>query len=133
MKSLWPTTTDKRQWMIETICDEARLTMRYTGRDTLSERVLAVMSEIPRHRFVPQSMRAAAYDNAALPVGHGQTISQPFIVALMTDLLDLRGDERVLEIGTGTGYQTAILARLGGEVFSIEYFPELSARARKHL
>ncbi len=119
--------------MLETIRNEARLCTHYTGRPELSPRVLAVMQELPRHRFVPLPMRHAAYDNAALSVGHGQTISQPFIVALMTDLLDLTGEERVLEIGTGTGYQTAILAHLAREVFSVERIPALATAARKRL
>ncbi len=119
--------------MIDTIRSEARLCAGYTGRPQLSPRVLAAMAGIPRHHFLPRSLRAAAYDNAALPVGCGQTISQPFIVALMTDLLDLGGGERVLEIGTGTGYQTAILSRLAGEVFSIEYLTELLQRAQQRL
>ncbi|HKI61428.1 MAG TPA: protein-L-isoaspartate(D-aspartate) O-methyltransferase, partial [Mariprofundaceae bacterium] len=83
--------------------------------------------------FVPRSIVDEAYDNAALPAGHGQTISQPFIVALMTDLLDMTGAERVLEVGTGTGYQTAILAYLAREVFSIERIPELAAAAGRRL
>ncbi len=125
MKKLCPGIDDRRQWMIETIRNEARLTVRYTGRSELSERVLEAMEEIPRHRFVPRYMRMAAYDNAVLPVGQGQTISQPFIVALMTDLLELTGSEKVLEIGTGTGYQTAVLSHLAAQVYSIEYLPAL--------
>ena len=124
---------ERRQWMLEAIRNEARLCAAHTGRPELSERVMEAMAAIPRHRFLPRSMRAAAYDNAALPAGCGQTISQPFIVALMTDLLDLRGDERVLEVGTGTGYQTAVLTRLAGEVFTIERIPELAARAQRVL
>lgn len=123
----------KIQRMIETIRSEARYCASMTGKKEISARVLEVMGQIPRHLFVPESIRHAAYDNAALPAGHGQTISQPFIVALMTDLLDLSGEERVLEVGTGTGYQTAILAHLAAEVFSIEFIPELAEQARNRL
>lgn len=115
--------------MLEDIREEARLCARYTGRAQLSPRVLEIMREIPRDAFVPADMQSAAFDNAALPVGHGQTISQPFIVALMTDLLDLTGQENVLEIGTGTGYQTAILGRLAGQVHSIECRAPLQRQA----
>jgi len=133
MSAWWPKTSDMRRDMIETIRNEARLCARYTGRPGLSERVLDVMAQLPRHHFVPAAIRCAAYDNAALSAGHGQTISQPFIVALMTDLLDLTGSQRVLEIGTGTGYQTAILAQLATEVFSIERIPALADAAEKRL
>ena len=97
------------------------------------ERVLAAFAEIPRHLFVPEHLRDAAEGDHPLPIGHGQTISQPFVVAYMTERLRLAGDERVLEVGTGSGYQTAILARLAEEVFSIEIVPELAARAREVL
>lgn len=119
--------------MLETIRDEARLCASYTGRPVLSDKVMQVMGEIPRHRFVPASLRCSAYDNCALPVGCGQTISQPFIVALMTDLLDLNGTERVLEVGTGTGYQTAVLSKLCAEVHTVERIAELSLQARERL
>ena len=100
------------------------------GRDITDERVLAAMSTVPRHAFVPAEQRAAAYGDHALPIGHGQTISQPYIVALMTQLLALNGSEKVLEIGTGSGYQAAVLAQLAGEVYSIEIDAALAARAR---
>ncbi len=122
-----------RRQMVETIRNEVRLCAHYTGRPELDSRVLMAMEKVPRHRFVPLFIRMAVYDNAALSVGHGQTISQPFIVALMTDLLDLQDDERVLEIGTGTGYQTAILAELASGVDSVECIAELSVVARRHL
>lgn len=93
------------------------------------ERVLAAVAVTPRRLFVPASFRADADADRPLPIGHGQTISQPYIVALMTEWLHLSGDERVLEIGTGSGYQAAILARLASEVFSVEIVPELSERA----
>ena len=92
-------------------------------------RLLGAFDDVPRHLFVPEPSRFAAYDDTPLPIGCGQTISQPYIVALMTGLLELRGSERVLEVGTGSGYQAAILARLVGEVHTVEYVPELAERA----
>ncbi|HID72737.1 TPA: protein-L-isoaspartate(D-aspartate) O-methyltransferase, partial [Candidatus Micrarchaeota archaeon] len=97
------------------------------------ERVLAAMEAIPRHLFVPEHMRQLAYEDTPLPIGHGQTISQPYIVALMTEALSLKGTERVLEIGTGSGYQTAILCELAREVFSVERIPELAMGAGERL
>jgi len=94
-----------------------------------SERVLAAVASVPRATFVPGELRFAAEADRPLPIGSGQTISQPYVVGYMTELLCLRGEERVLEVGTGSGYQTAILARLAAEVFSVERLPELSARA----
>jgi protein-L-isoaspartate(D-aspartate) O-methyltransferase len=94
------------------------------------ERVLAAVAQIPRERFVPDDLLAQAEDDRPLPIGHGQTISQPFIMAYMTERLHLAGNERVLEVGTGSGYQTAILAHLAEEVFSVEIVPDLAARAR---
>ncbi len=94
------------------------------------ERVLAAFAEVPRELFVPEQLRGSADADYPLPIGCGQTISQPFVVAYMTERLRLSGEERVLEVGTGSGYQTAILARLAEEVFSIEIVPELAARAR---
>jgi len=94
------------------------------------ERVLAAIAEVPRTLFVPEPLREDADADRPLPIGHGQTISQPFVVAFMTERLRLRGSERVLEIGTGSGYQTAILARLAEEVFSIEVVPALAEPAR---
>src|SRR6266478_195639 len=91
--------------------------------------VLAAMESVPRHKFVPEEFRARAYDDVPLPIGDGQTISQPYIVAAMTAALRLRPGDRVLEIGTGCGYQAAILSRLAGEVFSIERRPELASAA----
>jgi len=92
-------------------------------------RVLEAVAEVPREAFVPERLRGEADADRPLPIGHGQTISQPLVVAFMTERLGLTGSERVLEIGTGSGYQTALLARLALEVFSIEIIPELSARA----
>jgi protein-L-isoaspartate(D-aspartate) O-methyltransferase len=96
-------------------------------------RVLSAMRKIPRHLFLDESMWYRAYDDMALPIGEGQTMSQPYMVAIMTELLDLKGKEKVLEIGTGSGYQGAVLAELAREVFSIERIPSLSERAMKAL
>ncbi len=96
-------------------------------------RVLAAFAEVPRERFVPEALRESADGDYPLPIGHGQTISQPFVVAYMSERLRLAGTERVLEVGTGSGYQTAILARLAEAVFSIEIVPELAVRAREVL
>jgi len=96
-------------------------------------RLLAAFESVPRHLFVPEEYRYAAYDDSPLPIGFNQTISQPYIVALMTDLLRLTGNECVLEVGTGSGYQAAILGRLAGEVYTIEFVPELAATADKLL
>lgn len=96
-------------------------------------RLLAAFESVPRHLFVPEEYRYAAHDDSPLPIGFSQTISQPYIVALMTDLLRLKGDERVLEIGTGSGYQAAILGMMAGDVHTVEYVPELAAGADKLL
>jgi protein-L-isoaspartate(D-aspartate) O-methyltransferase len=104
-----------------------------TGQATLDPRVLAAMREVPRHEFVPDEEKGAAYRNRPLPIGHGQTISQPFIVALMTDLLHLKPGDRVLEVGTGSGYQAAVLARLAAKVYSIEIVEPLGREAARTL
>jgi protein-L-isoaspartate(D-aspartate) O-methyltransferase len=103
------------------------------GRGVKDERVIAAMKRVPRHLFVPVEEQYRAYDDSALPIGDGQTISQPYMVAVMTELLKLRGDEKVLEIGTGSGYQAAVLAELAREVFTIERIPELKNQAEKNL
>jgi len=99
------------------------------ARDITDERVLAAMLQVPRHEFVPVESAEAAYEDNALPLTLGQTISQPYIVAYMTQALDLRGTERVLEIGTGSGYQAAVLAKIVPEVYTIEILPELQKQA----
>jgi len=96
-------------------------------------RLLTAFKSVPRHRFVPQEYRYAAYEDSPLPIGFSQTISQPYIVALMTDLLELEGEERVLEIGTGSGYQAAILGMMADEVHTVEFVPELASQADKTL
>ena len=102
-------------------------------RGLRNERLLAAFESVPRHMFVPEEYRYAAYDDSPLPIGFSQTISQPYIVALMTSLLKLKGDERVLEIGTGSGYQAAILGMMAEEVHTVEYLPELATNADKLL
>ena len=102
-------------------------------RGIVDERVLRAMAEVPRERFVPQSERRRAYRDRALRIGGGQTISQPWIVACMASLLELRGDERVLEVGTGSGYAAAVLSRLCPAVVTVERLPPLAERARATL
>src|SRR5205085_9474370 len=103
------------------------------GRGITDERVLQVMSQIPREEFVPDDLKRAAYEDSALAIGHGQTISQPLVVATMTQALALSGDENVLEIGTGSGYQAAILARLCRHVVTVEVVPQLAEPAAARL
>jgi protein-L-isoaspartate(D-aspartate) O-methyltransferase len=103
------------------------------GRDIGDERVLAAMERVPREAFVPEDLRRRAYDDAALPIGSGQTISQPYMVARICAELGLDGDERVLDVGTGSGYQAAVLAQIAAEVHSIERLPELAEQARRNL
>ena len=103
------------------------------GKAALDERVMTAMGKVPRHEFVPVELQPYAYANLPLPIGFDKTISQPFIVALMTDLLDISADDAVLEIGTGLGYQAAILAQLAREVYSIEIIEELGQQAKQRL
>jgi protein-L-isoaspartate(D-aspartate) O-methyltransferase len=103
------------------------------GRDIVDERVLGAMERVPRELFVEERERRRAYDDAALPIGGGQTISQPYMVARICEALQLSGDERVLDVGTGSGYQAAVLAELAAEVYTIERIPELAERARERL
>jgi protein-L-isoaspartate(D-aspartate) O-methyltransferase len=115
---------------------EARARMvaeQLEGRDIVDERVLAAMARVPRELFVPERLRPRAYDDAALPIGGGQTISQPYMVARICEALALTGRERVLDVGTGSGYQAAVLAELAAEVVTIERVPELAERARENL
>jgi protein-L-isoaspartate(D-aspartate) O-methyltransferase len=102
-------------------------------RGIRSERVLEAMARVPRELFLPPDLRGYAYEDGALPIGHGQTMSQPFVVATICELLDLTGDERVLDVGTGSGYQAAVLAELAEEVVTIERVPELAQQARAAL
>jgi protein-L-isoaspartate(D-aspartate) O-methyltransferase len=103
------------------------------ARDVHDERVLSAMREIPRHLFVPEPYRSAAYQDSPLPIGQGQTISQPYIVAKMTELLAVSPEDTVLEIGTGSGYQAAILGKLAREVITLERIPEVAGMAMKNL
>ncbi len=111
----------------------AMVELQLRGRDVVDERVLAAMERVPRELFVPEEERHRAYDDAALPIGHGQTISQPYMVARICEALSLRGHERVLDVGTGSGYQAAVLAELAAEVVTIERVPELAERAKENL
>jgi protein-L-isoaspartate(D-aspartate) O-methyltransferase len=122
-----------RRRLIDEIRADVVRTSRQIGRQELDSRVLEVLSRVPRQEFVPENLRRRAYENRPLPIGYGQTISQPYIVALMTDLLDLEPGDRVLEIGTGSGYQAAVLAAMGVEVFSVEIIPELGRAAQERL
>ena len=103
------------------------------GKSALDERVMMAMGKVPRHEFVPIELQPYAYANIPLPIGFEKTISQPFIVALMTDLLDIKADDSVLEIGTGLGYQAAILAQLARKVYSVEIIEELGQKAKRRL
>jgi protein-L-isoaspartate(D-aspartate) O-methyltransferase len=123
----------RRKAMVETIAALARDTGAETGRAQFSAPVLAAMGKVPRHRFVPDAQRAHAYEDRPLPIGQGQTISQPFIVALMTELLALAPGARVLEVGTGCGYQAAVLAEIAREVHTIEIVEPLAQEAAARL
>jgi len=103
------------------------------NRGILNEKLLEIMKQVPRHLFVSKSMISAAYDDHPLPIGHGQTISQPYMVAIMTDILELKGDEKVLEVGAGSGYQAAILSKLAKKVVTVERVKELAERTKKLL
>ncbi|MEZ5906584.1 MAG: protein-L-isoaspartate(D-aspartate) O-methyltransferase [Geminicoccaceae bacterium] len=119
--------------MLEAIDRHAASTAKALGRDHIDPRVMAAVARVPRDQFVPEADRHLAWGDHPLPIGHGQTISQPFIVAFMTDLLDLQPAHRVLEVGTGCGYQAAVLAELADSVDTIEVVPELAAAARAQL
>lgn len=123
----------QRQEMILAIERMVADTRDYTGRASLAPEVMAAMARVPRHEFIPEESRTYAYENRPLPIGGGQTISQPYIVALMTDLARVDRDSVVLEVGTGSGYQAAVLAELAGQVYSIEIIEELGQKAAKLL
>jgi len=122
-----------RQHMLAEISAETFHVSDLIGKTALDERVMMAMGKVPRHEFVPIELRRYAYANVPLPIGFDKTISQPFIVALMSDLLDISADDAVLEIGTGLGYQAAILAQLARKVYSIEIIEELGRQARQRL
>jgi len=123
----------ERGRMVEEIAAMARETGAETGRPRFSDAVMAAMRKVPRHRFVPAAQQGSAYANRPLQIGEGQTISQPYIVALMTDLLDPKPGDTVLEIGTGSGYQAAVLGELVARVYTIEIIAPLGKRAAQLL
>ncbi len=117
------------QDMIRDIEEEVRYTSHLIGKDALDPRVMEAMRKVPRDRFVPDDIKPAAFENVPLPIGHGQTISQPYIVALMTDMVAPQPQHRILEVGTGSGYQTAVLSQLCERVYTVELVEELSRAA----
>ncbi len=119
--------------MLRVIESECRFTKGLTGRAVLQQKVLEAMGQVPRDAFVPGPLKSIAYDNTPLPIGSGQTISQPFIVALMTDLLNPGKDDVILEVGAGSGYQSAILSLLVNKVYAIEIIATLAAQAAERL
>jgi len=123
----------ERRKMVEEVLADTAATTSYSGSSAPSPGVIAAMGKVERHRFVPAALVAFAYLNRPLPIGYGQTISQPFIVALMTDLMMVKTGDKVLEIGTGSGYQAAILAEITGSVYSIEIIEPLGKQAGERL
>ena len=123
----------QRQHLLAEIGAEALLTASYTGRSSFSASVMNVMGRVPRHEFVPVELKPYAYLNRPLPIGFEKTISQPYIVALMTDVLELESADRALEIGTGAGYQAAILNELASSVYSVDIISELASGAERRL
>ena len=119
------------QQLIHDIEMEVRYTRSMIGRDHLDPRVMAVMASVPRDKFIPADLKHVAFNNQPVPIGHGQTISQPYIVALMTDLLAIQPQHKILEIGTGSGYQSAVLSQLCAEVYSVERIEALNKLAVK--
>ncbi len=124
---------ERRTALIDEIERVVRETHSYTGRDSLDPKVLRAIAAVPRHEFVPRELAAHAYENRPLPIGEGQTISQPYIVALMTDLADVDREDVVLEVGTGSGYQAAVLAHLVDRVYTIVFVEALGRNAERVL
>ena len=122
-----------RSRMIDAIAEDVRSTRREIGRTSLDPRVVNALRTVPRHLFVPDDLRSAAYANRPLPIGHGQTISQPYIVAIMTELLAADRNDVVLEVGTGSGYQAAVLSPLVKQVYTIEIVEPLAVQAKQRL
>ncbi|WP_084456771.1 protein-L-isoaspartate(D-aspartate) O-methyltransferase [Desulfogranum mediterraneum] len=122
-----------RRSLLREIIENVRTTSRYLKKSSLDEEVMVAMSKVPRHLFVPEAYRRQAYENRPLPIGQGQTISQPYIVAIMTDLLNLDPSDLVLEVGTGSGYQAAVLAELVNRVYSMEIIEKLQSSAAERL
>ena len=123
----------QRESMIHEIETHVRATKQYLKKEELDSRVMDAMNSVPRHLLIPNDMRAYAYLNRPLPIGYGQTISQPYIVAIMTDLINPQPEHKILEIGTGSGYQAAILSQLVQQVYTIEIIEELGERAKGDL
>lgn len=123
----------ERRQMLKEVLADAAMTAPHVGSSSFSPAVVAAMEKVERHRFVPARLAAQAYFNRPLPIGHGQTISQPYIVALMSDLMKVKAGDKVLEIGTGSGYQAAILGELAGTVYSIEIVEALGEAAAERL
>jgi protein-L-isoaspartate(D-aspartate) O-methyltransferase len=123
----------ERSRMVTTIKEHAKQASTALSRDAIAPEILKVLGDVPRHEFVPEKIRGEAYADRPLPIGYGQTISQPFIVAVMTDLLRVRPDDKVLEVGTGSGYQAAVLAHLAHRVYTIEIVPSLADSAAARL
>ena len=121
--------SNRLEEMLRTIEAEAWFTAPLSGRSSFDPQVMEAMEQVPRTAFVPPELIAHAFDNRPLPIGRGQTISQPYIVALMTDLLELQPTQTILEVGTGSGYQAAILAQLAQHVYSLEIIPSLAVEA----
>ena len=121
------------QRMLKDIEMEVQLTRHLIGKNSLDDNVMDAMKQVPRHEFLPADLRYCAYDNGPAPIGSGQTISQPYIVALMSDLLNTKSSDIILEIGTGSGYQAAILSQLVQQVYSVEIIEDLAIKARKRL
>ncbi len=125
--------TALRHAMMEIVAVYVRMSAEQTGRDSLDERVVAALLKVPRHEYVPAELRPYAYADGPLPIGCDKTISQPFMVALMLDLLGIGAEDKVLEVGTGLGYQAAVLAELAGEAYSVEIVEELARQAEGRL
>jgi protein-L-isoaspartate(D-aspartate) O-methyltransferase len=125
--------TELRQVMVEVVALHAQFAREHLGKDTLDVRVLGALVKVPRHEFVPVEIRPYAYADQPLPIGWNKTISQPFIAAVMADLLDIQPGDAVLEVGTGLGYHAAVLAELAAKVFSVEIVEELGMAAKRNL
>ena len=125
--------TIQQKEMVKIIAAHAFFAREHIGKEMLDSKILEVMGQVPRHEFVPVELTAYAYADQPLPIGYDKTISQPFITALMTDLAEIEPTDRILEIGTGLGYHTAVLAELCGQVYSMEIIEELAVQARKRL
>ena len=124
---------EARAAMVRAVASDAERTAEWIGKERLDPRVMAAMARVPRHLFVPPELQSLAYENRPLPIGYGQTISQPYIVALMTDLLAPQPDDVAFELGTGSSYQAAVLAELVAEVYTVEIVPPLAAGATERL